>query len=125
VETPPVAFQGRLYRCEYVRDNYPANRTGASHFRLLDVAAGQATPAFARGWHLGCAFVEGETVYGFGVGRWGGPKVTAFWPKDLEKWEERLTEFLSAFRAASGPAPGSKSGVRRTPRPAERSPTRR
>ena len=54
-----MVFQGRLSRCEYVRDNYPANRAGASHFRLLDVAAGQATPAFARGRHLGCAFVEG------------------------------------------------------------------
>ena len=54
-----MVFQGRLSRCEYVRDNDPANRAGASHFRLLDVAAGQATPAFARGRHLGCAFVEG------------------------------------------------------------------
>jgi hypothetical protein len=89
------------------------------------VAAGKGTPAFAGGRQLGCAFVEGETVYGFGVDRWGGPKVTVFRSKDLEKWEERLTVFLSAFRAASAPALGSKSGVSPTPKPAERSPTRR
>jgi hypothetical protein len=47
VETTPVVFQGRLYRFEYVRDNYPANKTGASYFRFLDVAAGKATPACA------------------------------------------------------------------------------
>ena len=30
VETTPVVFKDRLYRFEYVRDNYPANKTGAS-----------------------------------------------------------------------------------------------
>jgi acetyl esterase/lipase len=90
VETAPVVFKDRLYRFEYVRDNYPANKTGASYFRFLDVATGKATPAFARGQHLGCAFVDGDTVYAFGVDRWGGSKITVFRSKDMEKWEERL-----------------------------------
>jgi hypothetical protein len=89
VETTPVVFNDRLYRFEYVRDNYPANKTGASYFHFIDAATGQATPAFARGQHLGCAFVQGETVYAFGVDRWGGSKITVFRSKDLEKWDER------------------------------------
>jgi hypothetical protein len=89
VETTPVVFRGRLYRFEYVRDTYPGNQTGASYFRFLDVAAGKATPAFARGRHLGCAFVEGDTAYAFGVDKWGGSKVSVFRSKDLQTWEER------------------------------------
>jgi hypothetical protein len=90
VETTPLVFRDRLYRFEYVRDNYPANQTGASYFRFLDVATGKATPAFAKGCHLGCAFVEGDTAYAFGVDKWGGSKITVFRSKDMEKWEERL-----------------------------------
>jgi hypothetical protein len=89
VETTPVVFQDKLYRFEYVRDNYPANETGASYFRFLDVATGKATPAFAKGQHLGCAFVEGDTAYAFGVDKWGGSKITVFRSKDMEKWEDR------------------------------------
>src|SRR5262245_8281437 len=90
VETTPVVFKDRLYRFEYVRDNYPANETGASYFRFLDVATGKTTPAFARGRHLGCALVEGDTAYAFGVDRWGGSRITAFRSRDLEKWEDHL-----------------------------------
>jgi hypothetical protein len=90
VETTPVVFHDRLYRFEYVRDSYPANKTGASYFRFLNVATGQATPAFAKGQHLGCAFVDGDTAYAFGVDKWGGSRITSFRSKDLEKWEERL-----------------------------------
>jgi hypothetical protein len=89
VETTPVVFKGRLYRFEYVRDNYPANETGASYFRFNDVATGKATPAFAKGRHLGCAFVEGDTVYAFGVDKWGGSQITVFRSKDMEQWEDR------------------------------------
>jgi hypothetical protein len=45
VETTPVVFKDRLYRFEYVRDNYHANKTGASYFCFIDVATGKATPA--------------------------------------------------------------------------------
>jgi hypothetical protein len=90
VETTPVVFKDRLCRFEYVRDSYPANKTGASYFRFIDVEAGKPTPAFAKGRHLGCAFDEGETLYAFGVDKWGGSKVSVFRSKDMETWEERL-----------------------------------
>jgi hypothetical protein len=89
VETTPVVFRGRLYRFEYVRHDYHANKTGASYFRFIDVATGKATPTFARGQHLGCAFVEGDTTYAFGVDKWGGSRVTVFRSKDLRRWEAR------------------------------------
>jgi len=54
------------------------------------VAADKATPAFAKGKHLGCALVEGDTVYAFGVEKWGGSNITVFHSKDMSKWEERL-----------------------------------
>lgn len=97
VEVTPVVFKDRLYRFEYVRDNYPANQTGASYFRFLDVATGKATPAFAKGFHLGCAYVEGDTAYAFGVNKWGGSTITVFRSKDLEKWEERLALTLPGW----------------------------
>ncbi len=97
VETTPVAFKDRLYRFEYVRDNYPANKTGASYFRFIDVESGKATPAFAKGQHLGCAFVKGETLYAFGVDKWGGSKVSVFWSNDMEKWEQRLALHLPGW----------------------------
>jgi len=97
VETTPVVFKDRLYRFEYVRDNYPANQTGASYFRFIDVATGKATPAFAKGQHLGCAYVEGETVYAFGVDKWGGSKIALYRSKDMEKWEERVAFHLPGW----------------------------
>jgi alpha-L-fucosidase len=97
VETTPVVFKDRLYRFEYVRNNYPANKTGASHFRFIDVATGKATPAFAKGQHLGCAFVEGDTVYAYGVDKWGGSKITVFKSQDMVKWEERLALHLPGW----------------------------
>src|SRR5438067_11736509 len=78
VETTPVVFKGRLYRFEYVRQDYHANKAKASAFRFIDVATGKPTPVFARGYHLGCAHVEGDTVYAYGVDRWGGAKVAVF-----------------------------------------------
>ena len=90
VETTPVVFKDRLYRFEYVRDNYHANKPRVSFFRFIDVATDQATPAFAQGCHLGCALVEGTTAYAFGVDKWGGSKITVFWSKNLENWESQL-----------------------------------
>jgi hypothetical protein len=89
VETTPVVFKSAVYRFEYVRENYYANKTGASYFRFVDVATGKPTPAFAKGQHLGCAFVDGDTVYAFGVDKWGGSKITRFQSKDLDQWAER------------------------------------
>ncbi len=89
VETAPVVFKGRLYRFEYVRDNYYANKTGASYFRFIDVATVKATPAFAKGKHLGFAFVEGDTAYAFGVDKWGGSNISVFRSKDLNGWRSQ------------------------------------
>jgi hypothetical protein len=97
VETTPAVFKNRLYRFEYVRDNYHVNKTGASYFRFIDVQTGKATPAFAKGKHLGCAFVEGDTVYAFGADKWGGSKITLFKSKDMEKWEDGLALHLPGW----------------------------
>lgn len=89
VEATPVVFHDRLYRFEYVRDNYRTNKTGASYFRFIDVATGAPTGAFARGQHLGCAFADGDTMYVYGVDKWGGSKITVFWSRDLKVWKSQ------------------------------------
>src|SRR5437773_3177155 len=73
VETTPVVFHDRLYRVEYVRDRYTGKAAGesGSYFRLIDVARGEATPPFARGYHLCSAYVEADTIYVSGVEKWG------------------------------------------------------
>ena len=88
VEATPVVFRGRLYRFEYVRKDYHANTTGDSYFRFIDVATGEATPAFARGYDLGCAHAEGDSMWAFGVDHWDGTKIVAFRSNDLTHWEE-------------------------------------
>ncbi len=88
VEATPVVFRGKLYRFEYVREGYYANKTGASYFRFIDKATGEATPAFARGYHLGCAFVDGDTMYAYGVKKWAGDEIHSFWSKDLKAWND-------------------------------------
>lgn len=87
VETTPVVFKGRLYRFEYVRQNYKPNTTGDSYFRFIDVASGKPTAAFAKGYHLGSAHVQGDTVYAYGVKSWGASEIGVFWSKDLRTWQ--------------------------------------
>jgi hypothetical protein len=89
VEATPVVIRGRLYRFEYVRKDYHANTTGDSYFRFIDVATGEATPAFARGYDLGCAYAEGDSMWAFGVDHWDGTRIAAFRSDDLEHWETR------------------------------------
>ena len=89
VETTPVVFQDKLYRFEYVRDNYKPNTTGKSYFRFVDVASGEATPSFAAGYHLGCAFAEDGAVYVYGVDAWKASKIHVFWSKDLKTWKDQ------------------------------------
>ena len=89
VEATPVVFKGKLYRFEYVRKEYKPNTTGDSYFRSIDVATGKATPGFAKGYHLGSAHVEGDTVYAYGVNIWGGTEIRVFWSKDLRKWQSK------------------------------------
>lgn len=90
VETTPVVWRGKLLRFEYVRENYRPNTTGMSYFRFADVAAGSVTPAFAAGYHLGSAFVQGDTMYVYGVPKWGGGQIQVFWSKDLRQWRDGL-----------------------------------
>ncbi len=88
VETTPIVFKGRLYRFEYVRDfYYKPNKTGKSYYRFIDVETGKPTPGFAVGYHLGSAHVEGDTVYAFGVDKWGGATMQMWWSKDLKTWQ--------------------------------------
>lgn len=89
VETTPIVVRSRLYRVEYVRERYPHKAPGenGSYFRLLDVATGEPTSPFARGFHLCSAYVEGDAVYVFGVEKWGANKVQGFRSSDLKTWE--------------------------------------
>ncbi|MBI3911273.1 MAG: hypothetical protein HY320_10110, partial [Armatimonadetes bacterium] len=97
METTPVVFNGRLYRFEYVRGGHYGNRTGDSYFRFIDVASGKATPAFAKGYHLGCAHVEGNTVYVYAVDRWGGSTITVFHSQDLCQWDSQTALSLPGW----------------------------
>jgi hypothetical protein len=90
VETQPIVFRGKLYRFESVRTRYEGNKLGEPYFRFVDHATGEATPPFAVGHDLGCAFVEGDTMYAFGTPGWGAPTISVFWSKDLVKWEKSV-----------------------------------
>jgi hypothetical protein len=46
------------------------NKTGDSYFRFIDVETGKATPALAKGYHLGSAYVKGDNAYVYGVNIW-------------------------------------------------------
>jgi len=108
VETTPVVFRGRLYRFEYVRENYHANPGGKSYFRFVDVEKERAkqpgdpqdqyTPAFAEGYHLGSAFVGGDTMYAFGVPRWGQSSIQVFWSRDLRTWHDQTALDLPGWQ---------------------------
>lgn len=98
VETTPIVFRDRLYRFEYVRRNYPQNRSSGSYFRFIDVESGQPTPAFAEEHHLGSAYVQGDAVYVYGaVGTWGSDKLRVFWSKDPTTWSSRLALSLPGW----------------------------
>lgn len=97
VEATPVVFGGRLYRFEYVRERYRPNRTGDSYFRFVDVATGKPTAPFAHGYHLGCAFVDGDTAYAFGVNIWDGDEIRVFWSQDLTTWQSQTALSLPGW----------------------------
>lgn len=89
VEATPVVFKGRLYRYEYVRQQYAPNTTGDSYSRFVDVETGSPTASFAAGYDLGSAFVNGDTMYVFAVDIWDGEEIRVFWSTDLEHWESQ------------------------------------
>ncbi len=98
VETTPVVFNGKLYRFEYTRNRYKPNTTGDSYFRFVEVRTGKLTPGFAKGFHLGSAQVEGDTVYVYGVKEWGGNAVQVFWSKDMEHWSTQAGLDLPGYK---------------------------
>lgn len=87
VESSPVVFKDRLYRFEYVRQGYWDNKTGDSYFRFVDHETRQPTPAFAKGYHLGSAMVDGGKVIVTAVNEWGGERIEVFVSEDLEHWD--------------------------------------
>ena len=101
VETTPVVFQGRLYRFEYVRKEYWANRLGEEYFRFVDHDTGRPTPPFAAGYVLGSALVDGGTVYVTGTGgkgkKWGAEQVHVFASRDLKHWDTWTALDLPGF----------------------------
>ncbi len=97
VETTPVVFKNKVYRFEYIRSNYWANQTGDSYFRFVDHESGETTPPFARGFHLGSAFVFHDTAYVTGVDIWDSERIFLFTSPDLKKWDSRLAFELPGF----------------------------
>lgn len=89
VETTPLVIGGRLYRFEYVRENYWKNPSGTSYFQFRDVETNALTAPFAHGHHLGSAYAEDGCVYAFGVTKWGCDTMRAFRSTDLVHWEEK------------------------------------
>ena len=87
VETTPIVFKEKVYRFEYVREGYWNNKTGDSYFRFVDHETGQATKAFAKGFHLGSAFVDNGIVYVTAVDIWDGENIFIFASQDLEHWK--------------------------------------
>ena len=97
VETSPVVFNKKVYRFEYVRPRYWNNKTGDSYFRFVDHETGETTPPFAKGFHLGSAFVDNNTVYVTAVNIWDGEQVHVFASNDLKNWEHWMAFELPGY----------------------------
>lgn len=100
VETTPIVFGGKLYRCEWVRTSYKGNELGANYSRLVEVSTGKPTAPLARGCAFSSAFVDGDTVYVTGTSTeqgWTGQRVEMFASKDLKQWEQWTALDLDGF----------------------------
>jgi len=100
VETTPVVFKGKVYRCEWVRKSYTVNELGENYFRLVDLSTGNSTLPFAKGYVFASAFVDNNTIYISGTsteGGWTGKRVEIFAYKDLEKWRNWTALDLDGF----------------------------
>lgn len=92
VEANPVVFGGKLWMMEYIRyerpdKRYRFNDTGASYFRFRDMSDMKTfTPPFARGLHMGNAFVAGDRVVVTAVEKWGGSRILQMESADLVHW---------------------------------------
>jgi len=87
VETTPIVFKDRVYRYEYVRERYWNNKTGDSYSRFIDHETGEASPSFAKGYHLGSAAVHDGMVIVTAVDIWDGENIDVFVSRDLQTWE--------------------------------------
>ncbi|WP_372933151.1 hypothetical protein [Mariniphaga sediminis] len=97
VETTPVVFKDKVYRFEYVRPRYWNNPTGDSYFRFVDHKTGEKTDSFAKGFHLGSAYVFNDSVYVTAVDIWDGERVFIFTSGDLKIWNRRLAFELPGY----------------------------
>ncbi|MDX2445486.1 MAG: hypothetical protein QNK30_16955 [Bacteroidales bacterium] len=97
VETTPIVFNGKVYRYEYVRAGYWNNKTGDSYSHFVDHETGKPTKSFAKGFHLGSAFVHNKIVYVTAVDIWNGEQIHIFASGDLENWESWLAFELPAY----------------------------
>ncbi len=97
VETTPVVFKKKVYRFEYVRPGYWDNKTGDSYFRFIDYETGKPTKPFAKGFHLGSAFVYNGMIYVTAVDIWDGERIYLFASNDLENWDRWMAFELPGF----------------------------
>jgi len=97
VETTPIVFKNKVYRYEYVREGYKQNTTGDSYSRFIDRESGDATPSFAKGYHLGSAFVDRDSVYVTAVDIWDGENIRMFVSADLKNWKSRSVLYLPGY----------------------------
>ncbi len=97
VETSPVVFKNKVYRFEYIRPKYWNNDSGDSYFRFIDRETGQTTPPFGKGFHLGSAFVDNDSVYVTAANSWDGEQIHIFRSGDLKNWDSRLAFELPGY----------------------------
>jgi hypothetical protein len=87
VEAAPIVFMDRLYRFEYVRKGYWGNKTSDSYFRFVDHESGVTSAPFARGYHLGSALVDGNTLLVTATNMWDGERIDIFASRDMKRWD--------------------------------------
>ena len=87
VESTPISFREKLYRFEYIRQGYWDNKTNDSYFRFVNHETGKPTKSFAKGFHLGSAFVHNNKVIVTAVDIWDGDQIHIFVSDDLINWK--------------------------------------
>ena len=85
VETTPVVFGGKVWRLEWMREQYWGNQRHTNHFRFRDPVSGETTPPFADGHEFGSAFIHEGVVYV--TGTLGRSRIDMFASRDLKTWE--------------------------------------
>lgn len=97
VETTPITFKEKVYRFEYIRQGYWDNKTGDSYFRFVDHETGKPSKSFAKGFHLGSAFVYEDKIIVSGVNIWDGEEVHLFVSEDMQNWDSWLALELPGY----------------------------